>query len=95
MEKESGISIYDEHTTLIINKPKNRRSIVMQLTFKGLEGLTVYVPNVFKGTMNEEDYGRFIKDLLIALKSGLNDTDGSITRGKPRMGTSNLWQIIA
>ncbi len=40
----------------------------MQLTFKGLEGLTVYVPNVFKGTMNEEDYGRFIKDLLIALK---------------------------
>ena len=67
----------------------------MQLTFKGLEGLTIHVPNIFKETMSEEDYGKFIKDLLMALKSGFNDTDGSIIRGKPRMGTSNPWQIIA
>ena len=49
----SGISIYYEHVTLKVDKTES--GIIVRLNPKGLEGVTIQVPDAFMKTMSEEE----------------------------------------
>ena len=88
----SGISIYYEYVTLEVDKTES--GIIVRLNPKGLEGVTIQVPDAFMKTMSEEEYKRFIRKVLKALRGGLEETDGFIEKGYAGMGTTQIWQVI-
>ena len=90
---EEGVSVYGEYITLNAHKT-NTGSITVHLELNGLKGITIKVPDVFRRTMSREEYGKFINEVLMALRGGLEETDGFIDRGKAAMGTTQVWQAI-
>ena len=88
----SGISVYHEHITLKVNKMST--GITVQLVLNGLEGVTIRVPDVFRKTMSEEEYKRFVRKVLRALRGGFEETDGYVDKGYAAMGTTQIWQVI-
>ena len=91
-EDVSGISIHGEYVTLDVDRMKT--SVPVKLVLKGFRSMTIRVPDVFKKTMNREEYGRFVNDMLRALEGGLEETDGFVNEDKAGMGTSQTWQVI-
>ena len=90
---EEGVSVYYGCATLKIERTRTG-GIIVQLSLKGLGGVTIRVPDVFKKTMSREEYRRFIKKVLRALRGGLEEADGTIKDGKAAMGTAQIWQVI-
>ena len=91
-ENEKGISVHYEHITL--NAHRTKTSVVVQLTFKGLKGMTINVPNVFRKTMGKREYVKFVNEMYKALKGGLEKTDGFTDKSKASMVTAQIWQVI-
>ncbi|GAB6944980.1 hypothetical protein JCM14467A_17620 [Vulcanisaeta sp. JCM 14467] len=91
-EGVSGISVHGEHITLKVNRTNT--SITVHITPKGLEGMTIRVPDVFRKTMSRKEYRKFVKRVLRALRGGFEETDGTIKEGKAAMGTAQIWQVI-
>ncbi|GAB6945178.1 hypothetical protein [Vulcanisaeta sp. JCM 14467] len=92
-EDASGISVRGEFITLMVDMTRNG-GITVQLNLKGLEGADIEVPNIFIKIMSEEEYRKFIRKILRALKGGFEETDGYVDKGYAVMSTTQLWQII-
>ena len=88
----TGFSIYGEHITLVANETNS--GVTAHLELKGLEGVTIDVPDIFNKAMSKEEYEKFIKELLKALRGGFAGTDEKIEDGKAAMGTTQIWQAI-
>lgn len=69
-------------------------SMLVQLRLRGLKGVTIKAPDVFIEIVGQEEYVKFINNMLMALRKGLEETDGTIKKGKAAMGTSQPWQVI-
>ena len=93
-ENVSGVSVYGRHTTLEVSKASGD-SITVKLVLKGLGGIVIMVPDVFKEIMDKKKYRRFIKKVLRALRRGLEETDGDVQKGLSAMGTTQIWQVLA
>lgn len=93
IRKNNGISIYGGHITLEIDKP-NENSVTIQLRLKGLKGMKLKVPNIFRWTLSKDEYRQFINELIKALRGGFAITDENIHKGKPAMSTTQIWQVI-
>ena len=92
-EGVSGITVhYGEHITLTVSRVSSE--ITIKLLPKGFNGITIKVPNVFVMVMGKEEYAKFLKELLIAMKGGFDETDGLINKGKAAMSTSQSWQAL-
>ncbi|BDR93056.1 hypothetical protein [Vulcanisaeta souniana] len=89
-EGASGISVHSEHITLETDRTST--SIPVHLVLKGLEGVDVEVPD-FMMMMNKEEYTKFVKTLR-SLRIGFAETDESVEKGRPVMGTNQTWQVI-
>ncbi|MGC9180321.1 MAG: hypothetical protein ACP5GZ_08995 [Vulcanisaeta sp.] len=51
--KTLAVHVYKNHVGLSINKIRNNdKSITIQLRLKGLNGLKIQIPNIFRETMN-------------------------------------------
>ena len=92
-EDVSGISVHGRYVTLEVDK-MNNDSITVHLSLRGLKGVTINVPNIFKMTMSKKEYSRFIRKVLKALRGGLEETDGFVNGDKAAIGTSQVWQVI-
>ena len=64
--RPSGVSVHSEHVTLEVNR--NNTSMPVQLVLKGLESMIIKVSNVFRKTMSREEYEKFVKKMLKALR---------------------------
>ena len=92
-EGEKGVSVHGSYVTLNVHKT-NTDGVVVHLVLNGLGGMIVEVPDVFRKTMSRKEYERFIRKVLMALKGGLEEADGTIEKGKAAIGTTQTWQVI-
>ena len=93
MVNASGVSVYYEHVMLEVERTSTG-GIMVQLKPNELEGVIVRVPDIFKKVMNKEEYAKFVNELLMALRGGLEETDGHIKDDKVGMGTTQIWQVV-
>ena len=91
--RPSGVSVYYKYITLETNKP-NAGGVIVQLSLKGFRGMTFRIPDMFRRTMSKEEYRRFIRKVLKALRSGFAETDEGVEKGRPVMKTTQIWQAI-
>ena len=91
-EGVAGVSVHGEHVTLKADRARN--SITVQLLFKGLSGVSIKTPDMFRSTMSEEEYKKFVERVLKALRWGFAKTDEYIDKGKAAMNTTQTWQAI-
>lgn len=87
------INIYVNHITLRIQK-HNNKNLTAQLVLTNFEHIVINVPDIFRMTMDEKEYSKFIKDILMALRLGFAVTDETVSEGRPFMGTTQLWQTL-
>ena len=89
---EGGVSVHYGHVTLEAHRAGG--SVTVQLVLNGLEGVTIKVPDVFVKTMSREEYERFINEVLMALRGGLEEADGFVENGYAAMETTQTWQVV-
>ncbi len=87
----SGFSVYGGRLTLSVHKTNS--GVLVHLELKGLEGVVIDAPDIFRRVMGEDGYGRFIEE-LIGLRGGFAITDEYVKDGKPAMDTTQPWQVL-
>ena len=92
-EGVAGVSVHHGRITLDVNRTSNN-SITIHLMSKGLKGVMIRAPDIFVKTMSKEEYAKFVNEIFMALKEGLEETDGTVEGGKAAMGTAQIWQAI-